>query len=38
MNQILRKYIGEINFMEQQEIEAINNELPFNKQEIKLEL
>ena len=37
MNQILRKYIGEINSMERQEIEAINHELPFNKKEIKLD-
>ena len=38
MNQVLRNYIGEINHMEQQEIDAINNELPFNKQEIKFDL
>ncbi len=37
MNKILRHYIDEINEMERQEIEAINGELPFNKQEIKLE-
>ena len=34
MSQILRNYIGEINQMEQEEIEAINNNLPFNKREI----
>ena len=38
MNQILQHYIGEINDMEAREIEAINNELPFNKQEIKFEI
>ena len=38
MNQVLHNYIGEINHMEQQEIDAINNELPFNKQEIKFDL
>ncbi|MEM9272785.1 MAG: GNAT family N-acetyltransferase [Cyanobacteria bacterium P01_F01_bin.143] len=38
MSQVLRKYIGEINDMEQQQIDAINNELPFNKQEIKLDI
>ncbi|ACK64634.1 protein of unknown function DUF482 [Rippkaea orientalis PCC 8801] len=36
MSQILRHYIGEVNAMEQQEIDAINQDLPFSKQEIKL--
>jgi len=36
MNQILRSYIDEINEMEQAEIEAINQDLPFNKREISL--
>ena len=34
MNLILRNYIDEVNQMEGEEIEAINNDLPFNKQEI----
>jgi predicted N-acyltransferase len=34
MNQILRNYIDEINQMEQEEIDAINHELPFTKREI----
>ncbi|MEC4803848.1 MAG: GNAT family N-acetyltransferase [Jaaginema sp. PMC 1079.18] len=34
MSQILRSYISEINEMEQAEIEAINQELPFTKREI----
>jgi uncharacterized protein len=34
LSQILRNYIGEINQMELEEIEAINNNLPFNKREI----
>ena len=38
MMQILRHYIGEINEMEQQEIEAINQELPLIKREIKLQI
>lgn len=38
LTQILRNYIGEINDMEQQEIEAMNSELPFNKKEIQLDL
>lgn len=38
MRKILCSYIGEINEMEQQEIEAINQDLPFNKQEIELKL
>jgi hypothetical protein len=35
MDYILRSYIDEINEMEQQEIDAINNDLPFTKREIK---
>ena len=38
MNKILDHYINEINFSQQQEIEAINNDLPFTKREIKLNL
>ena len=38
MSQVLRNYIGQINSMEQQEIEAINNELPFSKQAIKFDV
>ncbi|WP_204106531.1 MULTISPECIES: GNAT family N-acetyltransferase [Spirulina sp. CCY15215] len=34
MRKILCSYVDEINDMEQQEIEAINQDLPFNKQEI----
>lgn len=37
MSKILRSYISEINEMEQQEIHAINNELPFTKREIILD-
>lgn len=36
--QILHNYIGEINDMEQQEIDAMNSELPFNKKEIVFNL
>ena len=36
MTQILRNYIQEINQMEQEEIEAINLDLPFSKREIEL--
>jgi predicted N-acyltransferase len=36
MNQILHHYIDEINRSEQEEIEAINNDLPFSKREIKI--
>ena len=36
MSQILRNYIGEINQMQQEEIEAINNNLPFTKRDIEL--
>jgi predicted N-acyltransferase len=35
MTQILRNYIQEINQMEQEEIEAINQDLPFSKREIE---
>lgn len=38
MNTLLRYYIGEINLMEQEEIDSINQDLPFSKREIKLEL
>ncbi|PZV26301.1 MAG: GNAT family N-acetyltransferase [Snowella sp.] len=37
MSQILLHYIDEINQMEQDEIDAINQDLPFNKQEINLQ-
>ena len=37
MSQILKHYIPEINEMEQQEIDAINQDLPFNKREINLQ-
>ncbi|AFZ36038.1 protein of unknown function DUF482 [Stanieria cyanosphaera PCC 7437] len=37
MNQILRNYIDEINQMEQEEIDAINHELPFSKREINFD-
>ncbi len=36
MSQILRTYIGEINQAEQEEIDAINNDLPFSKRQIEL--
>ena len=36
MSRILTSYIDEINQMEQEEIEAINQDLPFNKREIDL--
>jgi predicted N-acyltransferase len=36
MNNILQHYIDEINTSEQQQIEAINNDLPFTKKEISL--
>jgi hypothetical protein len=32
----LRNYIGEINEMEQEEIDAINQDLPFSKREINI--
>jgi uncharacterized protein len=38
MSQILRNYIGEINRMEQDEIEAINGDLPFTKREIEFQV
>ncbi|NEO97977.1 MAG: N-acetyltransferase [Symploca sp. SIO2E9] len=38
LTKILRQYIGEINDLEQQEIDAINQDLPFSKREIKLEI
>lgn len=38
MGNILRSYIGEINEMEQQEIDAINQDIPFNKREISLNI
>ena len=38
MSQILRNYIGEINQMEEAEIEAANANLPFNKREINFNL
>lgn len=36
MGKILRNYIGEINQLEQQEIDAINQDLPFTKREINI--
>ncbi|MGF1479607.1 MAG: GNAT family N-acetyltransferase [Cyanophyceae cyanobacterium] len=36
MNRILRSHIDEINEMEQMEIDAINQDLPFSKREIEL--
>lgn len=38
MSQILRTYIGKINEAEQEEIDAINNDLPFSKAKIELPL
>ncbi|MEM9539816.1 MAG: GNAT family N-acetyltransferase [Cyanobacteria bacterium P01_E01_bin.42] len=38
MRKILCSYIGEINDMEQQEIDAINQDLPFSKREINFDL
>ncbi len=38
MSQILRHYIGDVNEMEQQEIDAINQDLPFSKREIKFNI
>jgi hypothetical protein len=38
MNSLLRHYIGEINAMEQEEIEAINQDLPFSKREIDFQI
>jgi predicted N-acyltransferase len=37
MSQILLHYIDEINQMEKDEIDAINQDLPFSKQEINLQ-
>jgi uncharacterized protein len=37
-SQILRQYIQEINDMEQEEIDAINQDLPFSKREINLQI
>ncbi|MDY7012503.1 MAG: GNAT family N-acetyltransferase [Cyanobacteriota bacterium] len=37
MNKILRSYIDEINDMEQQEIDAINQDLPFSRREINFQ-
>jgi len=36
LSQILRSYMSEVNEMEQQEIDAINQEIPFTKREIQL--
>jgi hypothetical protein len=38
MNQILQTYIAKINQMEQEEIEAINNDLPFSKKTIDFQI
>ena len=38
MQQILEAYIGEINEMEQTEIEAINEDIPFKKTEVQLKI
>jgi predicted N-acyltransferase len=38
MSQILKHYIPEINRMEQEEIDAINQDLPFSKREINFEV
>ncbi|MBD2576611.1 GNAT family N-acetyltransferase [Oscillatoria sp. FACHB-1406] len=38
MSQILRSYIQEVNEMEGEEIEAINQDLPFSKREIQLDV
>ncbi len=38
MGHILRQYINEINAMEQEEIDAINEDLPFSKREIDFRL
>ncbi|MBF2056952.1 MAG: N-acetyltransferase [Cyanobacterium sp. T60_A2020_053] len=37
MTKILHHYIDEINIAEQEQIEAINNDLPFNKREVLLD-
>jgi len=36
LDKILRRYISEVNEMEQEEIEAINQDLPFNKRKIDI--
>jgi len=38
MSQILLHYIDEINQMEQDEIDAINQDLPFSKKEVDLQI
>ena len=38
MSKIMRSYIDEINTMEQEEIDAINQDLPYSKREISLDL
>ena len=38
MAKVLRNYIGDVNRMEQEEITALNQDLPFNKQEITFHL
>lgn len=38
MGRIIEAYLEQINGMEREEIEAINNDLPFNKREIKLDI
>ncbi len=38
MMNILRNYIDEINLAQQQEIKAINDDLPFTKKEIIMEV
>ncbi|MBE9047765.1 N-acetyltransferase [Pleurocapsales cyanobacterium LEGE 10410] len=38
MAKIFKNYIGEVNRMGQEEITAINNDLPFNKREINFDL
>lgn len=38
MQQILQIYIDEINAMEQAEIDAINQDLPFSRKEVSLAL
>ncbi|ANV89484.1 GNAT family N-acetyltransferase [Picosynechococcus sp. PCC 8807] len=38
MGQVLDTYIDEINAMEQQEIEAINADIPFKRQEVQLKI
>ncbi|MGK7917778.1 MAG: GNAT family N-acetyltransferase [Prochloraceae cyanobacterium] len=38
LSKILRTYIGQVNQMEQEEIDAINNDLPFSKREINFDI